>query len=159
MLRHNVLTQEETWRRDGLSEFELDIQYATTPQNTTTPPETDTTTPLEIDSEDSENLTLAQLQPRKISLSEIHFSIEDKTTKKIYNKKNVARKKIMRKAMEPRPTLAPQWNIIPDGTITDYSPHTITIDTPRRKNTIIRKNDIAIATETKPLPPPEQNLD
>ena len=62
----------------------------------------------------------------------------------------------MRKAKEPRPTLAPQWNIIPDGTITDYSPHTITIDTPRRKNTVIRRKDIAIATETKSLPPPEQ---
>ena len=61
----------------------------------------------------------------------------------------------MRKTKEPRQTLAPQWNIIPDGTITGYSPHTITIDTPRRKNTVIRKNDIAIATETKPLPHPE----
>ena len=49
----------------------------------------------------------------------------------------------------------PQWTIIPDGTITGYSPHTITIDTPRRKNTVIRQNGIAIATETKPLPPPE----
>ena len=139
MLRHNVLTQEETWRRDGLSDNELDIQYATSPQNTTTPPETDTTAPLEVDSEDSENLPLAQLQPSKISRSELHFSIGDTTTKIIYNKKNVARKTIMRKAREPRPTLAPQWNIIPDGTITDYSPHTITIDTPRRKNTVIEK--------------------
>ena len=62
----------------------------------------------------------------------------------------------MRKTKEPRPTLALQWKIILDGTINGYSPHTITIDTPRRKNTDIRKNDIAIATETKPLPPPEQ---
>ena len=133
MLRHNVLTQEEMWRRDGLSEDELDIQYATTPQNTTTPPETDTTTPLEIDSEDFENLPLAQSQPRKIPPSEIHYSIGDKTTKLIYNKKNVARKTIIRKAKEPRPTLPPQWTIIPDGTITDYSPLTITMDTSRRK--------------------------
>ena len=61
----------------------------------------------------------------------------------------------MRKAKEPRPTLASQWNIIPDGTITGYTPHTVTIDTPNRKNTVIRKNDIAIATETIPIPPPE----
>ena len=61
----------------------------------------------------------------------------------------------MRKANEPRPTLASQWNIKPDGTTTAYSPHTVTIDTPKRKNIVIRKNDIAIATETIPLPPPE----
>ena len=78
--------------------------------------------------------------------------MEIKTTKIIYNKKNVARKSIARKTKEPRNTLAPQWSIIPDGTITNYTPHTITIDTPLRKNTVIRKNDIAIATETKPIP-------
>ena len=33
---------------------------------------------------------------------------------------------------------------------------TITIDTPRRGKTVIRKNDIARAGEIKPLPPPEQ---
>ena len=61
----------------------------------------------------------------------------------------------MRKAKEPRTTLASQWNIIPNGTITGYTPHTVTIDTPKRKNTVIRKNDIAIATESIPIPPPE----
>ena len=45
------------------------------------------------------------------------------------------------------------WNIIPDGTITNYTPHTITIDTPKRKDTVIRKSDIAIATETIPRKP------
>ena len=49
-------------------------------------------------------------------------------------------------------TLAPQWNIIQDGTITGYTPHTITIDTPLRKNTVIRKSDLAIVTEQKPIP-------
>ena len=29
--------------------------------------------------------------------------------------------------------------------------HTITLDTNTRKNTVIRKNDLAIVTETKPL--------
>ena len=148
LLRHNVLTPEEMWRRDGLSEEELDIQCSSCPSPVTA-------TPLEIDSDDSENIPLSLTKPRKISPSELPFSIGDKTTKIIYNKKNVARKTIMRKTKEPRQTLAPQWNILPDGTISGYSPHTITIDTPRRKNTLIRKNDIAIATETKPLPPPE----
>ena len=52
--------------------------------------------------------------------------------------------------------MEPLWNIIPDGTITDYTPTTISIDT-RIDNTRIRKNDLAIATETsqKPKPPPQ----
>ena len=61
----------------------------------------------------------------------------------------------MRKAKEPRPTLASQWNMIPDGTITGYTPHTVTIDTPKRKDTVIRKNDIAIQYHTIPIPLPE----
>ena len=150
ILRHDVLSQEETWRRDGYSEDELDIQYKQDESSTThTHP---------IDSDDSENVPLSRSSPRKISPSEIHFSIGDKTTKIIYNKKNVARKSIARKTKEPRNTLAPQWNIIPDGTITNYTPHTITIDTPKRKNTVIRNNDIAIATETKPIPEPKPRL-
>ena len=147
LLRHDVLTKEELWRRDGNSEDELDIQYKTTASNPTTPPE--------IDSDDSENVPLINTPTRKIKPSELHFSIGDHTTKIVYNKKNIARKTIMRKAKEPRPALASQWNIIPDGTITGYSPHTATIDTPKRKNTVIRKNDIAIATESIPRPPPE----
>ena len=47
-------------------------------------------------------------------------------------------------------TLATQWNIVPDETITNYTPHTIAVDTHLRKNTDISKNDIAIVTETKP---------
>ena len=38
--------------------------------------------------------------------------------------------------------------MIPECIITSYSSHTITIDTQKRKNTLIRKNDIAIARET-----------
>ena len=143
-LKHDVLSQEEMWRLDGNSEDEFDIQYKQD--------ENPTASPQQIDSDDTENLPLSRSSPRKISPSGIHFSIGDKTTKIIYNKKNVARKSIARKTKEPRNTLAPQWTIIPDGTITNYTPHTITIDTPLRKNTVIRKNDIAIATETKPKP-------
>ena len=146
-LRHDALTNEELWRRDGNSEDELDIQYKPSATNPTTPPE--------IDSHDSENVPLINTPTRNIRPSELHFSIGDHTTKIVYNKKNIARKTIMRKAKEPRPTLASQWNIIPDGTINGYSPHTVTIDTPKGKNTVIRKNDIVIATESIPLPPPE----
>ena len=62
----------------------------------------------------------------------------------------MALKTIARKTPEPRGTLKPQWNIIPDGTITHYCPHTTTLDTNTRKNTVIRKYDLAIVTETKP---------
>ena len=147
MLRHDALTQEEMWRRDGSSEDELDNQY-----------NTQSASPTQMDSDDTKNQPLCSKSPRKISPSEIHFSIGDKTTKIKYNKRNVARKSIARKTKEPRNTLAPQWNIIQDGTIKNYTPHTITIDTPLRKNTVIRKNDIAIATETKPLPETKPRL-
>ena len=128
------------WRYDGLSEHNLDIAYK----------EPENPTPISIDSDESENMLLCPRSPRKLTPPEIHFTIGDKTTKLVVNKRNVAKKTITRKTKEPRPTLAPQWNIIPDGTITNYTPHTITVDTPFRKNTVIRKSDIVIATETKP---------
>ena len=45
----------------------------------------------------------------------------------------------MRRAPEPRGTLKPLWNIIPDGTITDYTPTTISIDTKQKKHTNPKK--------------------
>ena len=54
----------------------------------------------------------------------------------------------MRRAPEPRCTLKPIWNINPDGTITDYTTTTISIDKQNRENTRIRKGGLAIATET-----------
>ena len=68
----------------------------------------------------------------------------------MYSKKQLARKTIARKAPEPRGTLKPQWNIVENDTITNYSPHTITLDTDIRKNTVIRKSHLAIVTQ--PLP-------
>ena len=112
LLRHDVLTNEELWKRDGNSEDELEIQYKPTATISTTPPE--------IEPEDSENVPLMNTPTRKIKPSELHFSIGDQTTKTVYNKKNIARKTIKRKTKEPRPTLASQWNIIPDGTTTGY---------------------------------------
>ena len=107
------MTQEEMWRRDGSSEDELDIQYKQ--DSSQGIPAT------QIDSDDSENCLLVTRSPSKITPSEFHFSIGDETTKIIYNQRNVARKSIARKTKEPRNTLAPQWNIISDGTITNYT--------------------------------------
>ena len=140
ILKHDVLTNEEMWRYDGLSEDNLDIAYK----------EPENPTPISIDSDESDNMPLRPRSPRKITPSKIHFTIGDKTTKLVVKKRNVAKKTITRKTKEPRRTPAPQWNIIPEGTITNYTTHTITVDTPLRKNAVIRKSDIAIATETKP---------
>ena len=163
VLKQNALTMEEIWRRDGESEQELDIRYQSDNNNEDTQPSTPTNLPtgshqpVEVtSSDDSEIVPLATTSrttksPRKIYPSEIHFTIGDKTTKYIKTRKNIARKSLARKTKEPRNTLAPQWNIIQDGTITNYSPHTITIDTPLRKNTVIRKNQLAIVNEQKPI--------
>ena len=59
----------------------------------------------------------------------------------------MARKSPSRKTKESRHILSPQKNIIENGTITRYSPHTI--DTTMRKNTVIKKTDLAIVTKKK----------
>ena len=74
----------------------------------------------------------------------------DETTTINNTRKQVALKKLARKTPETRDTLKSLWNITPDGTISHYSPTTITPDTNTRKNTVIRKNDLAIVNETKP---------
>ena len=74
----------------------------------------------------------------------------DKTTTITNTRKQVARKTLARRSNEPRGTLKPLWNIIPYGTITNYTPRRITLDTHNCKNTVIRKNDLAIVNETKP---------
>ena len=66
-----MLTNEELWRHDGLSEDNLDIAY-TEPANPN---------PINIESDESDNITLRQKSPRKITPSEVHFTIGDKTTK------------------------------------------------------------------------------
>ena len=168
ILSQNALTMEEIWRRDGNSEDELDIRYRDNEASPEPIETTQTTQPstsahsnqlvdINTDCDNSENVPLARNKPiytptRKITPSEIHFTLGDKTTKYIRTRKNIARKSLARKTKEPRHTLAPQWNIIEDGTITGYSPHTMTLDTPLRKNTVIRKNYLAIVTEKKTLP-------
>ena len=54
LLRHDALTQEELWRRDGSSENELDIQY-----------NAQSTSPTPLDSDDSENQPLIYKSPKE----------------------------------------------------------------------------------------------
>ena len=140
-LRHPILPRELMWDLDNGSEPTLDIQYKAQSQ------------PARIsDSDDSENAPLLSHTrvPGKIFPDSLEITFGDKTSTVVFNKKNVARKAMARKTPEPRRTLKPQWNKIQDGTITHYSPHTITPDTKTRKNTVIRKNDLTKATK-KPI--------
>ena len=142
-----MLDQQAMWNFSD-SEPNLDIQY-NTPENS---------------AEDSDSIPLArqrqakrkQIPPIKITPDKLSIVFGDKTSVLINKIKQVARKTLMTRAPEPRGTLKPLWNIIPDGTITYYTPTTISIDTHNRANTRIRKHDLAIATETyqKPTPRP-----
>ena len=143
-LRQSPLPRELIWDWDWDtdSEPELDIQYKAQSQPARS-----------SDSDDSENAPLLSHTrvPGKKIPNRLEIKFGDKTSTLIYNKKIVARKTIARKVPEPRGTLKPQWNIIPDRTIAKYTPHTITLDTNTRKNSVIWKNDLAIVTKTKPI--------
>ena len=71
------------------------------------------------ESDDSDNIPLCTRLPCKITPSELHSTLGDNTTKIVKKKRIVAGKSMARKAKEPRPTLAPQWDIIlePSSTI------------------------------------------
>ena len=148
VLRRPMLDQQAMWTFSD-SEPNLDIQY-NTPDNS---------------DDESDTIPLAgqkpakrkHISPTKLIPDELSITFGDKTSVLINKRKQVARKTLMRKAPEPRGTLKPLWNIIPDGIITDYTPTTISLDTHNRSNTRIRKSDLAIATEIyeKPTPPPQ----
>ena len=124
-LRHPALPREIMWDWDHDSEPELDIQYK--PQSQPNP--------ITSDTDDSENAPLFSHKrvPGKIIPDRLENTFGDKTSIVIYNRKNIARKTLARKVPEPRGTSEPQWNIIQDGRITNYSPHTITLNTDNRK--------------------------
>ena len=146
LLKQPVLSLAAIWDMDQDSEPELNVQYREAEQKE---PQSGNNTSTE--SEDSENAPLpSSTTPGKIIPSKLEVIFGDKTSTVIYGRKQLARKSIPRKAPEPRGTLKPHWNIIEIGTITNYSPQTITLDTENRKNTVIRKSDLAIVTQ--PLP-------
>ena len=151
LLKQPVLSPAAIWDMEQDSEPELNIQYREDAKKGTRP-EVNITS----ERDDSENAPLLSptRTPGKIIPSKLEVTFGDKTTTLIYGKKQVTRKSIARKAPEPRGTLKSQWNIIENGTITNYSPHTITLDTNNRKNTVIRKSDLAIVTQ--PLTPQQR---
>ena len=142
-----VLSPAAMWDMDQDSEPELNIQYREAAQKEA---QTGNNTATESDYSENAPLLSPTRTPGKITPSKHEITIGDKTSTVIYGRKQLARKTIARKAPEPRGTLKPQWNIIENGTITNYSPDTIKLDTDNRKNTVIRKSDLAIVTQ--PLP-------
>ena len=148
LLQNPSLTPAAIRDRDTNSEINLDIQYKQDDQTRQEPQSEESQT---SDSSESDNAPLLPSQKGTIIPSNFKLQIGDKTTIIDQTRRNLARKTI-RKNPEPRGTLKPLWSIIPDCTIVDYTPHTKTIDTHNRKNTVIRNNDIAISSETLPLP-------
>ena len=148
ILRRPMLDQQSMWNFSD-SEPNLDIQYNTHEDSEA---ESDTI-PLARQKQKKRK----QISPIKNTTDKLSITFGDKTSIQINNRKQIARKTLMRRAPEPRGTLKPLWNITPDGTITDYTPTTISIDTHNRTNTRIRKSDLGIATEAyqKPTPPPQ----
>ena len=118
-LRQSALPRELMWEWDNDSEPELYIQYKAQSQPA-----------LNLDSAPLLSHTRV---PGKIISDRLTITFGDSASTVVFNKKNVARKTIARKKPEPRGTLKPQWSIIPDGTITNFSPHTLTLDTNTRK--------------------------
>ena len=151
-LKHAMLNEAIIWYQDSNSEPQLDIQYQS-PENSDTDSDEQ---PLAI-----KRTTTTQkrktISPIKIIPDKLSVTFGERNSVLIKPKNQVAHKTIMRRAKKPRGTLKQMWNIIPVGTITNYSPHTITVDTPNRIDTVIRKSDIAIATETIPKYPEKSN--
>ena len=138
------------WDLEQDSEPKYDIQYKDEEPSHSAVPRA-----LSSDTSDSENAPLLSHTrvPGRFTPSKLQITFGYETSTIIYNRKKIARKTIARKTNPTtRGSLKPQWNIIPDRTITNYTPHTITLDTTNRKNTVIRNNDLAIVTQTLPKP-------
>ena len=150
LLQNPTLTPAAIWDRKTNSEIHLDIQYRPEEPSRRDTPSDDSKTP---ESSDTDDVPLRPAQKGAIIPSKLKYQIGDKTTIIDQTRRNLARKTIRRKNPEPRGTLKPLWSIIPDGTIVDYTPHTITIDIHNQKNTVIRNSDIAISSEKRPKPP------
>ena len=143
-LKQPMLKPDTIWNLESDSEPELDIQILQ-PNN-----EDDSSDQSTLQNVKRKAIKRKNISPIKIIPDKLMVTFGDKTTTITNTRKQIARKTLARRAPEPRGTLRPLWNKIPDGTITNYSPTTLTLDTDTRKNTVIRKNDLAIVNETRP---------
>ena len=146
-LKQAMLSEAGIWNKDSDSEPQLDIK------NQSNCAETDSDEEPLITKSAPTAQKRKTISPIKNVPDQLSITFGDKTSVIVKSKNQVARKTVMRRVKKPQGTLKRLWKLIPDGTITHYTPHTITIDTPKRKDTVIRKSDIAIATETIPDKP------
>ena len=144
-LKQPMLNAESIWNIETDSEPELDIRF-----NEDTPDEDSVSDNSTLKNVKKKAVKRKHTSPIKIIPDKLTLTFGDKTTTITKTKKQVARKTLARRSQEPRGTIKPLWNIIPDGKITNYSPTTITLDKHNRKNVVVRKNDLAIINETKP---------
>ena len=139
-----MLNEAAIWNQDLDSGSQLDIQYQSQQNTVTDSDEEPLATKRTTTSQKRKKISPIKTIPDKLC----YLRRQNISQRKI--KKQVARKIIMRRVKEPRGTLKPMWHIVPGGTVTNYTPHTIATDTPKRKDTVIRKIDIALSTETIP---------
>ena len=140
-----MLNAESICNIETDSEPELDIRF-----NEDTPDKDSASDNSTLQNVKKKAVKRKHISPIKIIPDKLTLTFGDKTTTITRTKKQVAPKTLARRSQEPRGTLKPLWNVIPDGTITNYSPTTITLDTHNRKNVVVRKNDLAVVNETKP---------
>ena len=144
-LKQPMLNAESIWNVETDSEPELDIRF-----HEDNPDEESASDNATLQNVKKKAVKRKHTSPTKITPDKLMITFGDKTTTITNKRKQVARKTLARRATEPRGTLKPSWNTTPDGTITNYSPTTITLDTHNRKDMVIRKNDLVIVNETKP---------
>ena len=145
-LKKAMLSEAAIWNHEFDTEPQVDIQY-----RSPTSSDTDSNNQPLANKEPSTSLKRKQISPIRITPDKLSITFGDKTSVLVKTKNQVARKTILCRTKEPGGTLKPLWNIGPDGNITIYTTHTITIDTPARKDMVIRRSDIAILTETAPI--------
>ena len=153
-----MLQTRRSWNKQYFPENQYEISRMTLNQSSTSKARTRKHRGKNSHSPDTSDLEITPLHrpaqvPGRFTLSKLQITFGDKTSTVVFNKNNIVQKIIARKTNpSTRWSLKPQWNIIPDRTITNYLPHTITLDTSNRKNAVIRKNDLAIVTQTRPVP-------
>ena len=109
-----MLNGESIWNIETDSEPELDIRF-----NEDIPDEYSASDNATLQNVKKNAVKRKHTSPTKIIPDNLMLTFGDKTTTITNTRKQVARKTLARRSNEPRGTLKPLWNIIPDGTITN----------------------------------------
>ena len=121
-LKQPMLTAESIWNIQTDSEPELDIRI-----NEDIPDEDSASDNSTLQNVKKKAVKRKHTSPKQIKPDKLMITFGDKTKTFTNKRKQAARKTLARRTNEPRGTLKPLWNIIPHGTITNYTPTTITL--------------------------------